>query len=54
MMVSSKLEEVEREKRYAEIRKKELSEQEAAVIEDPPSDANIAIKRQNRNLRPIR
>jgi hypothetical protein len=54
MMVSSKVEEVEQEKRYAEVRKKDLSEQEAAVIEDPPSDAKIASKRQNRNLRPIR
>jgi hypothetical protein len=42
-MVSSKLEEVEREKRYAEVRKKETSEQGPAVIEDPPSDANIEI-----------
>jgi len=52
-LLSSKVEEVEWEKR-CEVDRKKLSEQELAVIEDPPSDANIAIKRQNRNLRPVR
>src|SRR5215211_667584 len=52
-LLSSKVEEVEWEKR-CEVDRKKLSEQELAVIEDPPSDANIAIKRRNRNLRPIR
>ena len=35
-MVSSKVEEVEREKRYAEVRKKELAEQEPIDVEDAP------------------
>jgi len=53
-VLSSSVETFEREKRWEVDRKKKLSEQGPAVIEDPPSDANIAIRRQNRNLRPIR
>jgi hypothetical protein len=52
-LLSSRVEEVESEKR-CDVDRKKLSEQEPAVNEDPPSSANIAIKRQNRNLRLIR